>query len=103
MAGLAACLCCGSVTVLTTPPRRAPEQTLYLDLGLKGQTCESVRSFLPFRIWAVSVDLLSKFYVRRAFWIIRHRAEDGGGRADNKNSHELCGASCTLYPVCRTF
>lgn len=41
MAGLAACLCCGSVAVLTTPPRRAPEQSLYLNLGLKGQTCES--------------------------------------------------------------
>lgn len=59
MAGLAACLCCVRMAVLTTPPRRVPEQSLYLDLGLKGQTCESVRSFLPFRIWADCIDPLS--------------------------------------------
>ena len=50
-------------------PCRVPEQSLYLDLGLKGKTCESVRSFLPFRIWADCIDPLSKFYVRRAFWL----------------------------------
>lgn len=90
------------MAVLTSPPRRVPEQSLYLDLGLKGKTCKSVRSFLLFRIWAVSVDPLSKFCVRRAFWIIYHRAEDEGGGADNKNSLELCGACCKLCPVCRT-